>query len=158
MSRLRSKSSVNSHQKGLLGETKAMSALVARGYGISLPIAAEAYDFIARSDTKIDTKIYWVQAKYCKSYVPPKKSTGYVRSRLKIRYKSWHRGGRGGVVKYKKVIDFTQVNLVTVFLPEVDQVCFFSQEMLKGQDELSININDEKSKNYYKKYTNPKWL
>ena len=137
-----------------MGETKAMSALVARGYGISLPIAAEAYDFIARSSTKI----YWVQAKYCKSYVPPKKSTGYVRSRLKIRYKSWHRGGRGGVVKYKKVIDFDVVNLVTVYLPQVDEVCFFDKEMLKGQDELSININDEKSKNYYKKYTNPKWL
>ena len=137
-----------------MGETKAMSALVARGYGISLPIAAEAYDFIARSSTKI----YWVQAKYCKSYVPPKKSTGYVRSRLKIRYKSWHRGGRGGVVKYKKVIDFDVVNLVTVYLPQVDEGCFFDKEMLKGQDELSININDEKSKNYYKKYTNPKWL
>ena len=66
-----------------------MSALVARGYGISVPIAAEAYDFIAR----FDEKIYWVQAKYCKSYVPPER-TGYVRSRLKIRYKSWHRGGR----------------------------------------------------------------
>ena len=131
-----------------------MSALVARGYGISLPIAAEAYDFIARSSTKI----YWVQAKYCKSYVPPKKSTGYVRSRLKIRYKSWHRGGRGGLVKYKKVIDFNVVDLVTVYLPEVDVVCFFNEEMLKGQDELSININDEKSKNYYKKYANPKWL
>ena len=140
-----------------MGETKAMSALVARGYGISVPIAAEAYDFIARLDLSSDTKIYWVQAKYCKSYVPPK-STGYVRSRLKIRYKSWHRGGRGGVVKYKKIIDFDVVNLVTVFLPEVDQVCFFSQEMLKGQDELSINICDDQSKNYYKKYTNPKWL
>ena len=136
-----------------MGETKAMSALVARGYGISVPIAAEAYDFIAR----FDEKIYWVQAKYCKSYVPPER-TGYVRSRLKIRYKSWHRGGRGGVVKYKKVIDFDLVNLVTVFLPEVDEVCFFNQEMLKGQDELSINISDEKSKNYYKRYTNPTWL
>ena len=145
---------MNSRQKGLLGETKAMSALVARGYGISLPIAAEAYDFIARSDTKI----HWVQAKYCKSYVPPKKSTGYVRSRLKIRYKSWHRGGRGRVVKYKKIIDFDVVNLVTVFLPEVDEVCFFTKEMLKGQDELSINIHDDQSKNYYKRYTNPKWL
>ena len=144
---------MNSRQKGLLGETKAMSALVARGYGISLPIAAEAYDFIARNEQKT----YWVQAKYCKSYVPPE-STGYVRSRLKIRYKSWHRGGRGGVVKYKKVIDFNVVDLVTVYLPEVDVVCFFNEEMLKGQDELSININDEKSKNYYKKYANPKWL
>ena len=153
MSRQRSKSSVNSRQKGLLGATKAMSALVARGYGISLPIAAEAYDFIARNEQKT----YWVQAKYCKSYVPPE-STGYVRSRLKIRYKSWQRGGRGGVGKYKKVIDFNVVDLVTVYLPEVDVVCFFNEEMLKGQDELSININDEKSKNYYKKYANPKWL
>ena len=130
-----------------------MSALVARGYGISLPIAAEAYDFVARNEQKT----YWVQAKYCKRYVPPE-STGYVRSRLKIRYSSWHRGGRGGVVKNKKVIDFDQVNLVTVFLPEVDEVAFFNPEMLKGQDELSINISDEKSRNYYKKYTNPKWL
>ena len=148
---------MNSRQKGLLGETKAMSALVARGYGISLPIAAEAYDFIARSSTKI----YWVQAKYCGAYKPPsrgQKKGPYVRSRLKIRYKTCHRGGRGGVVKYKKVIDFDVVNLVTVYLPQVDEVCFFDKEMLKGQDELSININDEKSKNYYKKYTNPKWL
>ena len=61
-------------------------------------------------------------------------------------------------MKEKKVIDFDQVNLVTVFLPEVDEVCFFNQEMLKGQDELSININDETSRNYYKKYTNPTWL
>jgi hypothetical protein len=61
-------------------------------------------------------------------------------------------------VKYKKVIDFNVVDLVTVYLPEVDVVCFFNQEMLKGQDELSINICDEKSKNYYKKYTNPTWL
>jgi len=144
---------VNSRQKGLLGETKAMSALVARGYGISVPIAAERYDFIAKSDKKT----YWVQAKYCGAYKSPsrgQKKGPYVRSRLKINYKGWHRGG----VKHRRIIDFDVVNLVTVYLPQVDQVAFFSQEMLKGQDELSININDEKSKNHYKKYTNPKWL
>ena len=141
---------MNSRQKGLLGETKAMSYLVARGYGISVPIAAEAYDFIARSDAIV----YWVQAKYCGAKRPPSdKRRNYIRSRLKINYKSFHRG-----VSAKRIIDFDQVNLVTVFLPEVDQVCFFNQEMLAGKDELSINISDEKSKNYYKKFTNPTWL
>jgi len=130
-----------------------MSALVARGYGISVPIAAEAYDFIARSDTTI----YWVQAKYCGAYTPPfrgQKKGPYVRSRLKICHVSWHRGGP----KYRRIIDFDVVNLVTVYLPQVDECCFFSKKMLLGKDELSININDEKSKNYYKKYTNPQWL
>ena len=130
-----------------MGETKAMSALVARGYGISVPIAAEAYDFIARNEQKA----YWVQAKYCGAKRSP--SGPYTRSRLKVNYKCRVHG-----VRVNRAIDFDQVNLVTVFLPEVDEVCFFNQEMLKGQDELSININDEKSKNYYKKYANPKWL
>ena len=133
-----------------MGETKAMSALVARGYGISVPIAAERYDFIAKDDKTT----YWVQAKYCKSYVPPQRSK-YVRSRLKINYKSWH---RGGTKKHRRIIDFDVVNYVTVYLPQVDEVCFFNKKMLKGKDELSININDEKSKNYYKQYTNPTWL
>ena len=147
------KRSVNSFQKGLLGETKAMSALVARGYGISVPIAAERYDFIAKSDTKT----YWVQAKYCGAYKPPfrgQKKGPYVRSRLKINYKSFNRDG----VKSRRIIDFNVVNLVTVYLPQVDAVAFFNRKMLAGKDELSININDEKSKNYYKKYINPNWL
>ena len=136
-----------------MGETKAMSALVARGYGISVPIAAESYDFIARKEQKT----YWVQAKYCGAYKPPfrgQKRGPYVRSRLKVNYKSWHRGGP----KHKRSIDFNVVDLVTVYLPQVDHVAFFNRKMLSGKDELSININDEKSKNYYKKYTNPKWL
>jgi hypothetical protein len=122
-----------SRSKGSIAELKIQIAAHEKNYTISKPV----WDYLPY-DLVIDTgkKLLRTQIKYCN------KKDG---KNLVLAINKYD-------VKKRKKYTATEIDLLLVYCPAVDAILAFNNKIFHNKERLTININDENSEFFYKKF------
>lgn len=122
-----------SNTKGQLAVSKAELRAFELGYIPSRPLCDTRYDLII-DDSK---SLRRIQVKYAN--IQMKKNPGVVHAKLE--YEDRHKKSR----TYQK----DEVDGLIVYIPKIDKLCYFPNEIFLGKKKLSIRL--EKTRNNYAK-------
>jgi len=115
-------------EKGILAVLKVQQRAVEKGQLVSVPINPCRYDLVLDDGAKLTR----AQVKYGNIASPH--STGAVRVTLQ---------------RHGKTYSAREIDVLLVYLPSVDKVCWFTSETFEGRNELYIRT--EATKNNQKK-------